>query len=66
MIQARCPICDRELHGESLQTMPSHPFCSDRCRAIDLARWLDQRYAVPACPIDADSEEEYDSEPAPP
>ena len=23
------------------------PFCSDRCRLIDLGRWLDESYAVP-------------------
>lgn len=23
------------------------PFCSERCRAIDLGRWLDERYAIP-------------------
>lgn len=23
------------------------PFCSDRCRLIDLGRWLDEGYALP-------------------
>ena len=23
------------------------PFCSERCRVIDLGRWLDEAYAVP-------------------
>jgi endogenous inhibitor of DNA gyrase (YacG/DUF329 family) len=23
------------------------PFCSDRCRQIDLGRWLDEGYSVP-------------------
>lgn len=25
----------------------SGPFCSPRCRQIDLGRWLGERYAVP-------------------
>jgi endogenous inhibitor of DNA gyrase (YacG/DUF329 family) len=25
----------------------SLPFCSARCRSIDLGRWLDERYGVP-------------------
>jgi endogenous inhibitor of DNA gyrase (YacG/DUF329 family) len=27
---------------------PDYPFCSARCRKIDLGRWLDEKYAVPA------------------
>jgi len=23
------------------------PFCSQRCRGIDLARWLDEKYGLP-------------------
>lgn len=31
------------------------PFCSDRCRQIDLSRWLDERYSLPVeRPEDAD------------
>lgn len=66
MIQARCPICDREFAGESLRDLPDHPFCGERCRRIDMGRWLDGRYALPAAPAGADSDEEYDSEPLSP
>jgi endogenous inhibitor of DNA gyrase (YacG/DUF329 family) len=31
----------------NLQTTPTVPFCSDRCRLIDLGRWLDESYGVP-------------------
>jgi len=37
----RCPICDR-----TRQTQAFAPFCSKRCRQIDLGRWLDGRYVV--------------------
>jgi len=23
------------------------PFCSERCKRIDLGRWLDERYSLP-------------------
>lgn len=26
------------------------PFCSDRCRSIDLGRWLDEGYPLPHVP----------------
>jgi endogenous inhibitor of DNA gyrase (YacG/DUF329 family) len=41
----RCPVCDAAV---DLTTTPTVPFCSDRCRLVDLGRWLDEAYAVPA------------------
>jgi len=37
----RCPRC-----GESARDK-FFPFCSDRCRLIDLARWIDGYYRIP-------------------
>lgn len=52
-----CPVCDRALQ---LDTMPTAPFCSDRCRLIDLGRWLDESYGVPERPRDADGDGDDD------
>ena len=46
MISARCPICKKEIRAASLGDLPSFPFCSDRCRLIDLGRWIDGGYAI--------------------
>lgn len=27
---------------------PDYPFCSAKCRKIDLGRWLGEKYAIPA------------------
>lgn len=52
----RCPICKKEFAPE---TSASLPFCSDRCRQIDLGRWLGEAYAVPVeRPEDDDAEAE--------
>lgn len=42
----RCPVCEREIppNGEVAESL--FPFCSDRCRSIDLYRWFDGRYKV--------------------
>jgi endogenous inhibitor of DNA gyrase (YacG/DUF329 family) len=40
----RCPVCDATV---DLVTTPTVPFCSDRCRLIDLGRWLDESYGMP-------------------
>jgi hypothetical protein len=37
----RCPRCG------SAAIHAFRPFCSQRCRALDLARWLDGSYGVP-------------------
>jgi endogenous inhibitor of DNA gyrase (YacG/DUF329 family) len=43
----RCPICKKEFDAT---LSASKPFCSDRCRSIDLGRWLDESYGLPAVP----------------
>jgi uncharacterized protein len=57
MIKVRCPICLSSMEGQSTQEWPSFPFCSPRCRLIDLGRWLGETYRVPA-----DPDEEYTTE----
>ena len=42
-----CPVCDAPV---DLVTTPTLPFCSDRCRLIDLGRWLDEAYGLPERP----------------
>lgn len=42
----RCPICDREIDSASEREAAYRPFCSDRCRLIDLGRWLGGRYRL--------------------
>ncbi|SIO59392.1 hypothetical protein SAMN05444166_6035 [Singulisphaera sp. GP187] len=47
MIRGRCPTCAKKFEIESIDKLPSFPFCSDRCRLVDLGRWIDGTYAVP-------------------
>ena len=37
-----CPICGKPA------AVGSKPFCSERCRDVDLHRWLSGSYAIPA------------------
>jgi endogenous inhibitor of DNA gyrase (YacG/DUF329 family) len=39
----RCPICRREVAPEAREF---RPFCSERCKLIDLDNWLSGRYRV--------------------
>ena len=55
MTRLRCPTCDKLFDSERSEAMP---FCSDRCRRIDLGRWLKEEHSVPnERPLD---EEEFD------
>ena len=46
-----CPICSRPSAREH------YPFCSNRCRDVDLNRWLSGAYAIPASKTDAEDAE---------
>ncbi len=61
MIRGSCPICSKTIAVAKLDDLPSFPFCSDRCRLIDLGRWIDGAYAVPASGSAADGAEDAPS-----
>ncbi len=56
-----CPICRKPrnhahgLQGGSAQENPFHPFCSQRCKDRDLARWFSDSYAVAGPPADPEA-----------
>jgi endogenous inhibitor of DNA gyrase (YacG/DUF329 family) len=39
----KCPICGKPTYWEG---NPERPFCSERCRTIDLGRWSAEEYSV--------------------
>ena len=40
-----CPICKQP--SAPRKTNKAFPFCSDRCRLVDLSKWLGGDYRVP-------------------
>ena len=56
----QCPIC----RGPSSQRdqNPVFPFCSDRCRMVDLGNWLGETYRIPTREsVDEHTSDEDDS-----
>ena len=45
-----CPTCRREIAYSTRN--PWRPFCSERCRRVDLGAWASERYRVAAPPTD--------------
>lgn len=42
-----CPTCEKEFAPPASEALP---FCSERCRLIDLGRWLDEEQGLPSVP----------------
>jgi endogenous inhibitor of DNA gyrase (YacG/DUF329 family) len=52
-----CPICGKPAE------MALRPFCSKRCKDVDLGRWFAERYVIPASPADpSDPEADLDAD----
>ncbi|HYD31054.1 MAG TPA: DNA gyrase inhibitor YacG [Azospirillaceae bacterium] len=48
---AKCPICNRPTEPDF------RPFCSKRCREVDLSRWLGGVYRIPVNDPEAEIED---------
>lgn len=53
--RTRCPSCD--ILVDAKVSHKFMPFCSDRCRLVDLGRWLKEEHALP-CDAEEDEEAE--------
>ena len=67
-IEIRCPSCRSPVAGGSAH----FPFCSERCRYVDLGHWLEERYRIPdepspddALPDDPSPEDSPPEDPSP-
>jgi uncharacterized protein len=47
-----CAICRRPVPPRAAN--PAFPFCTERCRLIDLGNWLGEAYRVPEPPDESD------------
>jgi uncharacterized protein len=53
-----CPTCRRSVTAKD----PDFPFCSDRCRKIDLGKWASGEYRISSPALDPELLEELDDE----
>jgi endogenous inhibitor of DNA gyrase (YacG/DUF329 family) len=49
-LKLRCPICKKTVKS----TDAEFPFCSDRCRLIDLGKWASGAYVITSQVADAE------------
>jgi len=41
-----CPICSKPIAAEIASKSATFPFCSERCRQVDLLRWSKCEYCI--------------------
>ena len=58
----KCPNCNAEFDPRATEAMP---FCSHRCREIDLGHWLEESYSLPHVPDPEDDETPPEDWPGP-
>lgn len=51
-----CPQCRAPVPIQASLRPATFPFCTKRCKMVDLGKWFDESYAIPA-PIDPDDHE---------
>jgi hypothetical protein len=54
-----CPICKKSVAFDD----PYMPFCSDRCRLIDLGNWASEKYSIPGAPLSEEDRNNDSEEP---
>ena len=46
MTVVSCPTCSKKV--EWIEANKFRPFCSERCKQIDLGAWAEEKYTIPA------------------
>ncbi|MDP2278423.1 MAG: DNA gyrase inhibitor YacG, partial [Nitrospirota bacterium] len=43
-MKIKCPMCKKTTTWEE---NPNRPFCSERCKLLDLGKWVFEEYKIP-------------------
>jgi len=49
-MKVKCPTCEKEVEWNS--DAKFRPFCSERCKMIDLGQWAAEEHAIPGKSIE--------------
>lgn len=54
--RVKCPQCGKPVYWN--QEYPFRPFCSERCKLIDLGSWANEEHVIPGEPANPESSED--------
>lgn len=60
-IEYVCPTCKKRVQVAVREALPTRPFCSERCKMIDLGKWFNEEYRI-SSPLRADASEDLPDE----
>lgn len=58
-MKIRCPVCKKYTTWEE---NPYRPFCSERCKLIDLGAWASEDYKIPGRKEEEEDEENKETD----
>jgi endogenous inhibitor of DNA gyrase (YacG/DUF329 family) len=58
----KCPQCGKAIADPAA---PFRPFCSERCKLVDLGRWISEDYKIPTSDTDGNDDENPEKNPPP-
>ncbi len=59
-----CPTCTRTIVVNRKEDAPDRPFCCERCKLLDLAKWFNEEYRIetPSWPSQTDTPSDHPGE----
>ena len=54
----KCRTCRQSLPSKARENLPFYPFCSQRCRLLDMGQWFDEKYRLHQPGTDETSEQD--------
>lgn len=61
-MEVKCPRCGKL--AEYTPKNPFRPFCSERCKLIDLGNWAEGKYTIPVVDTSDIEDEDIEGEPS--
>ena len=55
-----CPTCSKELIWSKEEAW--RPFCSERCKLIDLGEWANESHRIPGEPVIIENDDDLDKD----
>ena len=53
----KCRTCRQNLPSQARGKLPLYPFCSQRCRLLDMSQWFDEKYRLHESATDQNSKQ---------